>query len=110
MAQSEAAAAVGISWRSGTQQYATLPRSFCRSLLQPSFMYLKSTCPRFLPIRRQERKQQEFKSRASAQKFLATHAVVYNAFNLQPHLIRRPPLRHLQAAARRTWAAATAAA
>jgi transposase-like protein len=43
-----------------------------------------------LPIRRRERKQQKFKSRASAQKFLATHAAVYNVFNLQPHLIRRP--------------------
>ncbi len=63
-----------------------------------------------LPIRRRERKQQKFKSRASAQKFLATHAAVYNVFNLQPHLIRRPILRHLRAEAHRTWAAATAAA
>jgi transposase-like protein len=63
-----------------------------------------------LPIRRRERKQQKFKSRASAQKFLATHAAVYNVFNLQPHLIRRPTLRHLRAEAHRTWAAATAAA
>ena len=63
-----------------------------------------------LPIRRRERKQQKFKSRASAQKFLATHAAVYNVFNLQPHLIRRPTLRYLRAEAHRTWAAATAAA
>jgi transposase-like protein len=63
-----------------------------------------------LPIRRRERKQQKFKSRASAQKFLATHAAVYNVFNLQPHLIRRSTLRHLRAEAHRTWAAATAAA
>ena len=62
-----------------------------------------------LPIRRRERKQQKLKSRASAQKFLATHAAVYNVFNLQPHLIRRPTLRHLRAEAHRTWAAATAA-
>lgn len=63
-----------------------------------------------LPIRRRERKQQKFKSRASAQKFLATHAAIYNVFNLQPHLIRRPTLRHLRAEARRTRTAATAAA
>lgn len=63
-----------------------------------------------LPIRRRERKQQKFKSRASAQKFLATHAAVYNVFNLQPHPIRRPTLRHLRAEAHRTGAAATAAA
>ena len=63
-----------------------------------------------LPIRRRERKQQKFKSRASAQKLLATHAAFYSVFNLQPHLIRRPTLRHLRAEAHRTWAAATAAA
>jgi len=63
-----------------------------------------------LPIRRRERKQQKFKSRASAQKFLATHAAVYNLFNLQPHLISRPGLRRLRAQAHQTWAAATAAA
>lgn len=56
------------------------------------------------------RKQQKFKSRASAQGFLATHAAVYNVFNLQPHLIRRPTLRHLRADAHLTWAIATAAA
>ncbi len=63
-----------------------------------------------LPIRRRERKQQKFKSRASAQKFLATHVAVYNVFNLQPQLIRRPTLRHRRVEAYRTWAAATAAA
>ena len=63
-----------------------------------------------LPIRRRERKQQKFKSRGSAQSFLATHAAVYNVFNLQPHLIRRPTLRHLRVQAHQTWAAATAAA
>lgn len=36
------------------------------------------------PIRRRERKQQKFKPGAFAQKFLATHATVYNVFNLPP--------------------------
>ncbi len=63
-----------------------------------------------LPIRRRERKQQKFKSRGSAQRFLATHAAVYNVFNLQPHLIRRPTLRQFRAEAHQTWVAATAAA
>lgn len=63
-----------------------------------------------LPIRRRERKQQKFKSLGSAQRFLSTHAAVYNVFNTQPHLIRRPTLRRFRAEARQTWAAATAAA
>ena len=63
-----------------------------------------------LVIRRRERKQQKFKSPGSAQRFLSTHSAVYNAFNTQPHLIRRPTLRQFRAAAHQTWAAATAAA
>jgi transposase-like protein len=63
-----------------------------------------------LPIRRRERKQQKFKSQGSAQRFLSTHAAVYNVFNTQSHLIRRPTLRRLRAEAHQTWAAATAAA
>ena len=63
-----------------------------------------------LPIRRRERKQQKFKSQGSAQRFLATHAAVYNVFNIQRHLIRRPTLRRFRAEAMTTWATATAAA
>ena len=63
-----------------------------------------------LAIRRRERKQQKFKSQGSAQRFLSTHAPIYNTFNLQPHLIRRPTLRLFRAEAHRTWDAATAAA
>ena len=59
-----------------------------------------------LVIRRRERKQQKFKSQGSAQRFLATHAAVYN---VQRHLIRRPTLRQFRAGAMATWAAATSA-
>ena len=62
------------------------------------------------PTRRRERKMQRFKSPGSAQKFLSTHAAVYNTFNTQAHLIRRPTLRQFRAEAYQTWAAATAAA
>lgn len=63
-----------------------------------------------LVIRRRERKQQKFKSQGSAQRFLATHGPIYNAFNLQPHLISRSGLRTLRAKAELAWAAATVAA
>jgi putative transposase len=54
-----------------------------------------------LPIRRRELKQQKFKSQGSAQRFLSTHAAVYNTFNVQPHLISRPTLRRFRAEATR---------
>ena len=63
-----------------------------------------------LPIRRRERKMQKFKSEGSAQRFLSTHAAVYNTFDTQPHLISRRSLRILRAGAFQAWAEATAAA
>ena len=61
-----------------------------------------------LSIRRRERKMQIFKSQASAQRFLTTHAGVYNTFYTQRHLISRPTLRQFRAGADAAWVAATA--
>lgn len=61
-----------------------------------------------LPIRRRERKMQLFKSQASAQRFLTTHAGVYNTFYTQRHLISRSTLRHFRAEADAAWAVAVA--
>lgn len=61
-----------------------------------------------LPIRRRERQQRRFKSQASAQRFLTTHAAIYNTFNIQRHLISRPTLRRFRAEAASVWAAAVA--
>ena len=63
-----------------------------------------------LVIRRRERKQQKFKSQGSAQRFLSSHGPIYNAFNLQPHLMSRAGLRSLRGLAYKAWAAATQAA
>jgi transposase-like protein len=62
-----------------------------------------------LPIRRRERKMQDLKSQQSAQKFLSTHAAVYNTFNLERHLVSRKTLRSFRTAAQAAWAAATIA-
>lgn len=61
-----------------------------------------------LPIRRRERQMQLFKSRASAQRFLTTHAAIYNTFYVQRHLISRPTLRRFRAEADHSWVLATA--
>lgn len=61
-----------------------------------------------LPIRRRERQQQLFKSLASAQRFLTTHAAIYNTFYTQRHLISRLTLRRFRAEADAAWVAATA--
>ena len=52
---------------------------------------------------------QRFKGAGSAQKFLSTHAAVYNIFNVQRHLTSRRTLRVLRDEAFQTWRAATAA-
>lgn len=63
-----------------------------------------------LVIRRRERKQRKFKSLGSAQRFLSSHGAIYNAFNLQSHLISRAGLRSLRGLAENAWATATQAA
>jgi putative transposase len=60
--------------------------------------------------RRREHKTQCFKSPGSAQKFLSTHAAVYNIFNVQRHLTSARTHRAFRAAAINTWRDAVAAA
>jgi transposase-like protein len=62
------------------------------------------------PIRRRERKMQRFKSARSAQKFLSTHAAVYNIFNVQRHLTSAQSHRVPRAAEMTTWRGVVAAA
>jgi transposase-like protein len=52
------------------------------------------------PTRRRERKMQRFKSVGSAQKFLSTHAAVYNIFNVQRRLTQP---KRITCCAMRLW-------
>jgi transposase-like protein len=53
---------------------------------------------------------QRFRSPGSAQKFLSTHAAVYNTFNVQRHLTSAQTHRTFRAAALNTWREAVATA
>ncbi len=63
-----------------------------------------------LPVRQRERRMQRFKSARSAQRFLSTHATVYNTFNAQRHLISRKTLRQFRNQTMSLWQTATATA
>lgn len=63
-----------------------------------------------LPVRQRERRMQGFKSPGSAQRFLSTHAAVYNTFNVQRHLTSARTHRDFRASALQTWREVVAAA
>ena len=62
------------------------------------------------PTRRRECKMQRFKSVGSAQRFLSTHAAVYNTFNIQRHLTTASTHRAFRASAMAEWRDAVAIA
>ncbi|MDB5394831.1 MAG: family transposase [Rhodospirillales bacterium] len=62
------------------------------------------------PPRRREHKMQRFKSAGSAQRFLAAHAIGYNVFNVERHLVASPTLKRFRGAAHRAWETPAAAA
>ena len=53
---------------------------------------------------------QLFKTPASTQRFLTTHAAIYNTFYAQQHLVTRSYLRHFRREAASAWTQATATA
>jgi putative transposase len=61
------------------------------------------------PLRQREGHMKRFKSPGSAQRFLSTHAAVYNVFNMQRPLISRRTLRVFRDHAMLTWRQATVA-
>ncbi|MCH8336601.1 MAG: IS6 family transposase, partial [Proteobacteria bacterium] len=60
------------------------------------------------PTRVRERGMRRFKSTQQAQRFLSTHAAVYNLFNLGRHLISARHYRVLRQRAFASWNCATA--
>ena len=62
-----------------------------------------------LPIRQRERRMKRFKSSRSAQRFLSTHAAIYNTFNIQRHLISRQIMRQFRNEAMDVWMNVTTA-
>ena len=63
-----------------------------------------------LPVPQREQRMLRFKSAGSAQRFLSTHAAIYNTFNIQRHLISRRTLRQFRAAEMHRWGVAIAEA
>jgi putative transposase len=63
-----------------------------------------------LPVRQRERRMQRFKSPRSAQRFLSTHAAIYNTFNIQRHLVSRGTMRRFRSEAFAMWRNVAAAA
>ncbi len=61
------------------------------------------------PTRQRERQRRRFRSPGSAQKFLSTHAAVYNQFNTQRHLISRRTMKAFRTEASADWRDAVAA-
>jgi hypothetical protein len=56
-----------------------------------------------VPIRRRERRMQGFRSPAGAQRFLSSHAAVYNIFNVCRHLLTANTHRILRREAFAAW-------
>ncbi len=54
-------------------------------------------------LRQRERRMQRFRSSRLAQRFLSTHAAVYNTFNTQRHLVSRQTMREFRDDAMATW-------
>ena len=63
-----------------------------------------------VPIRRRERRMQGFRSPAGAQRFLSSHAAVYNTFTVCRHLTTAKTHRSLRDEAFATWRDAVRAA
>ena len=76
--------------------YGAAKRALMPDVEHPKSRYLNNRAENsHQPTRRREVKMQRFKSAGSAQKFLSTHAAVFNTFNLQRRLTSRDTLRVL---------------
>jgi hypothetical protein len=84
------------------------PGSICATLVDLAVFVRRPGREFASPDPQRERKMQGFKSRAAAQRFLTTHAAIYNAFAYHRHPASRRSLRVFQARFSQAWAAAIA--
>ena len=86
------------------KSYAAAKREVMSDVVHCEDRYANNRCEASHEhTREQERQMRGFKSPGSAQRFLAVHAQVQNAFRLGRHLTRATHYRLLRARAYSTW-------
>ena len=88
----------------GLRSYGVAQRAILPSVRHRTSRYLNNRAENsHRPTRRRERQMQRFKSPGQAQRFLATHAILYGHFRPPRHLMAAAGYRRARAKAFRIW-------
>ncbi len=91
------------------RSYGVAHRELMPEVIHDSTQYANNRAEQSHEVTRvRERGMRKFKSVDQAQRFLGTHAAVYNLFNLGRHLIRADHYRNLRTSAFTEWSRAVA--